>query len=1098
MTKRLTAFRFIVRGIRCYFAEHVGIAVSAGVAAAVVSAALLTAAAIRAGIAARLGARLGNVRYVLRTRDFFSGGLVTRIADGLGKIDPHGVVSGGIALEGTAGREAAPQSAAVRIHGIDENFFRLGSDDDAYVLRGREAVVSAELAGKLALRPGDAFFVTLATDFNGPHNLFRKRGGVRRVRLIVGAVAVPGGIADFTFTAGLDRTANVFCRRDFLIRALELNDVANFIAIGGPPTRTDAEALAGLLAGAVTAVDVGLIVRKTPSGETLTLNPKDFVFDEFAAEFAQTVAGEFTPDARAVSAYLANSISANGRSTPYSTAAGVAFAHERFNVVEGTLDDLRDDEIAANSWIAEDLALGVGDTVAVAYFVRDESGAFVERVRTYRLAAIVALRDAGADRTLVPLSAKMEESISIGGWELPFRIETGKIRPVDDAYWERHRAAPKIFLTYPALGEIWRENHGFVGPHTTGIRADGTGGRDAESVDRAVRRVFAKKPPFGFRDAAAEVVRASVGSSDYAALFSGLAFFVIVAALAGSVLIQGILLARRQNEFGLLAAAGIGRRRVGAIYVTEFFLAGLPGVAVGAFTGAYLSGLNIGLLKAFCPGAFGASAEIVEPVFDLQSIFAAFLIGAAFTAVLPVFTVGRMRYARPVEGVYGIRTEIEKGGAARSLKLTLAVAAAGAGLSFALWLFDIVGAVPLFFALGFFLLTGLVVTPSILLAGIRCDGRGAAVTGIKMAFDRPARALVVIGACAFPVYALSAAAANTGVGGWATGRSGPTGGIDYVVATGRVANPEEIAALTRRLGGAVVYPLTISDGAAISCLNIAEPVLPAFIGVSDALIASVRFRLRVPKGCKEANPWAALQKTDDGFVPAVVDAASATWILKKGLGDTMAVGLADGRMLNVRICALIEKSFLADTILIHENRFRERLAPRDGCNYFLIANAGMDAAGVGAVFAEFAPSVTKTEDRLAELAAVERAYTASFVAVSALGVLVGMIGLALAYWQHYFENRQSVGLLLALGLPRSKIRRMLFAGNLVLTLCGILSGVAAGLFSGLPAIAEGISDFRFAPFGVIIGIVLTVGIAASGLSVGAPDDRKIVKLLRNG
>ena len=102
--------------------------------------------------------------------------------------------------------------------------------------------------------------------------------------------------------------------------------------------------------------------------------------------------------------YLANTIAVAGREIPYSTVAAIDFAAGPplgpFLSPDGKpLAPLADDQIALNSWAAEQLGAKPGDAVRITYFEPESSqGRIREKTVTLRLAAIVGLSGAAADR----------------------------------------------------------------------------------------------------------------------------------------------------------------------------------------------------------------------------------------------------------------------------------------------------------------------------------------------------------------------------------------------------------------------------------------------------------------------------------------------------------------------------------------------------------------------------------------------------------------------------------------------------------------------------------------------------------------------------
>ena len=112
--------------------------------------------------------------------------------------------------------------------------------------------------------------------------------------------------------------------------------------------------------------------------------------------------------------YLANLIRAGDRATPYSmvTAADGPFVPA----------DMRDDEILVNQWLADDLQVKPGDSVALSYYVVDSGSRLVERTNSFRVRQIVPLKGIYADRTLMPEFPGLAKAESTHDWDAGFPL----------------------------------------------------------------------------------------------------------------------------------------------------------------------------------------------------------------------------------------------------------------------------------------------------------------------------------------------------------------------------------------------------------------------------------------------------------------------------------------------------------------------------------------------------------------------------------------------------------------------------------------------------------------------------------------------------
>src|SRR5262249_6830502 len=132
--------------------------------------------------------------------------------------------------------------------------------------------------------------------------------------------------------------------------------------------------------------------------------------------------------------YLANLIQSGDRATPYSmvTAAEAPFVPQ----------NMHNDEILVNDWLAEDLLVKPGDKLALSYYVIDAGARLIERTNSFTVKGIVPMRGLYADRTLMPDFPGVAKAESTHDWDTGFPL-THKIREKDEAYWKAFRGTPK-------------------------------------------------------------------------------------------------------------------------------------------------------------------------------------------------------------------------------------------------------------------------------------------------------------------------------------------------------------------------------------------------------------------------------------------------------------------------------------------------------------------------------------------------------------------------------------------------------------------------------------------------------------------------------
>ena len=160
--------------------------------------------------------------------------------------------------------------------------------------------------------------------------------------------------------------------------------------------------------------------------------------------------------------------------------------------------DLKDDEIVVNQWLADDLGVKPGDSLALTYYRVDASTQLQEHTNSFRIHSIVPLAGLHADRTLMPEFPGLSKAESTHDWDAGFDL-VHTIRDQDEAYWKQHRGTPKAFITLAAGQKLWANRFGeltairwFVSPPSPRPTPPGRGG-NTPGTDNST----AQTPPAG-------------------------------------------------------------------------------------------------------------------------------------------------------------------------------------------------------------------------------------------------------------------------------------------------------------------------------------------------------------------------------------------------------------------------------------------------------------------------------------------------------------------------------------------------------------------------------------------------------------------------
>ena len=358
------------------------------------------------------------------------------------------------------------RAGEVTIVGCSE-FGSLGSGGPPDPIRTGEIVLNQPLAEALAAGPGDEVLLQIGrADLIPPDSpLGRKTETTRSRRLTVVAVIPAEGLGRFGLRPTQQLPQIAFVAAETLADMLDRSGKVNALLIAGSGGQ-DPDAGSTLMIERdlkPTLADCGFsLVEVRPGGWQLAA--ERLLIDRSAerALLADLAADHPQP----VLTYLANTLRIGQREIPYSTVAAIDFATEPplgpFDDGEGKpVPPLADGEIALNRWAAEDLGAKVGDEVELVYFEPESThGDVRERTAKLRLAAILPLAGAAADRHLTPDLPGVTDQTSIGDWDPPFPFDAKRVRKKDEAYWDEYRATPKAFVSLATGRRLWASRFG--------------------------------------------------------------------------------------------------------------------------------------------------------------------------------------------------------------------------------------------------------------------------------------------------------------------------------------------------------------------------------------------------------------------------------------------------------------------------------------------------------------------------------------------------------------------------------------------------------------------------------------------------------------
>ncbi len=259
------------------------------------------------------------------------------------------------------------------------------------------------------------------------------------------------------------------------------------------------------------------------------------------------------------------------------------------------------------------------------------------------------------------------------------------------------------------------------------------------------------------------------------------------------------------------------------------------------------------------------------------------------------------------------------------------------------------------------------------------------------------------------------------------------------------------------MAGVRVVQMRVRDGDDASCLNLNKAVQPRIVGVeSDEM--GLRFLpddKRVWDRLK--YPYAKVAEHKE-TIPAIVDANTLQWALKKKVHESLELTDERGAVLKLAVVGSVQPSILQGIAVVNESYFIEKFPNSAGYRFFLIDCPPERATAVrehlSAQLGDRGLELVPTAQRLAEFNAVENTYLSIFQVLGGLGMLLGSAGLGIVVARNVLERRREFGLLEAVGFTPAQLRSLVFAEHRWLIVAALGIGSVSAIIAVLPGIIQ--------------------------------------------
>ncbi len=667
--------KFSWDSFKYFWQIHLTVALCTAVATGVLAGALVVGDSVRGSLRSLTTERLGTIQHAFLADHFFQPDI----------LDRQNTVPA-ILLNGTV---VAPQiqtrASKVNIIGIAENFFTFWEGDPVPNLNKTEnqpfnaIVINESLQSELNVQIGDTLLVNIPqiADIH-PEFLLGARDAaeaIQSIRLVVSDVIRTENAGRFNLRPHQSLPFNAFIALPVLQKALGQGDKVNalFTAEAAPISPDQ-------LTLTLEALDLNI----QSYDNHFDLQSSQYLLKPILSENALAVATENDIPTLPTLTYLANTISANNKTVPYSTIVALPTDTREFPT------PLAENEIFLNTWTADDLGVKVGDTVTVTYYSVGANEEYATEREFFLVKGILPIEGIAADRGIIPEFPGIHDTADMSDWESPFPIDYTLIRSQDETYWDEYGPTPKAFISLKAGKRLWQNRFGDL----TTIRMRTTHASDVQATRTLFENEFLKKIQpeqigFQFLSLQAEGLQASKGATDFGMLFSSLSIFIILAVAWLIEMFFRIGVEQRSREIGILQAVGYPLAKIRRGFLFEGGVVAGIGSLLGCLLAIGYAQLMIFGLHTWWLPAIGT------PFIEFHASLWSLLIGIVVTLIvimnairISVAKIGRVATASLLAGGTDFEdTDVRpkhkspNASARRSAKITFSVMGAFLGIA---------------------------------------------------------------------------------------------------------------------------------------------------------------------------------------------------------------------------------------------------------------------------------------------------------------------------------------------------------------------------------------------------------------------------------
>jgi putative ABC transport system permease protein len=1099
----------IIKTFLHYFRQNLLVAMGVVVSTMVLTGSLIIGDSVHYSLEQSTFSRLGESTHLVSvTERYFR----QEMANEIEKNNPEIKATSVLLLEGMAVADGGQQRVnKVQVVGVDTDFEEISNTKLFAELNENEVAISQNLAERLAIKEGDNFLVRIQKASLIPMNAPFVSAEETSVSLqaTVKKVVSKEEMGRFNLKNSQTAPFNIYISIKRLNRLMEFERKANQILIStGIETAKVAESVKHCL----TPADAGLQLKNIEAtSETEISSERVFLEDKISSTLNKL------PDAELILTYFVNAIEKDGgkgRGRGKDKGAAVGSKHspetrsqkpetksQKLEVKPETLNSkletksipysfvssigdkfLSANEIILNQWAADDLQAKPGDSISLKYFEIGPLRQLVNKVSVFVVKGVIPMNSKWADPTRVPHLPGLSDAGHCREWEAGVPINLDAIRDKDEKYWNDYKGTPKAFVSKSAALNMWSNRFG----NCTAVRFPSASFNEVNYNQIFLQEIEPADLGMAITPIREQGVQAAQNGTDFSGLFIGLSSFLLIAAIVLTSLLFRLNLENRSSQIGLFDALGFKQKQVRGFFLKEGLLVAIFGGILGLVFSVFYTSLVFKILNTLWFEIVRTDVLLIR-IYPITLVLG-LVISLLVSMIAILISVRRFQKHRAADLQKQINT-VEKSGKRLLLNGIMFFSLVN---SIFIFIYQISGINQInpsqFFLSGALLLLGLLLLFRKNLFWIEAkknDKFGLGKLAQINLTRNKGRSLTVVTLFALGTFLVVSTGSNKlDLFANAQDKTSGTGGFLWFAETS-IPVLFDINNTEKRNDEGISEDFTALqfgkvDGDDASCLNLNRISQPSILGVEpEALAGRFSFAAKLEE-LGETDPWLALNQTfDDGTIPAIADQTVIQWGLGMKVGDILLYQNELGDTLRVKLIAGTTPSIFQGYVIISNQNFLKNYPTKSGTSVFLIDGNPENQQAISdelqSVFRDYGWELQKTAHRLVEFYSVTNTYLSIFMALGALGLILGTIGLAVILARTLLERRREIALMQAVGFSTSPIFKIITIEYLILLFVGVLIGFIAAVVATLPAFLSAGSDASFCTVAFVTGLILLNG-----------------------